>query len=248
MRALPPKITVALTAVADSIFRWLPGGAWGGDVRAARWLLLRHFQGIGVGATPYRVSRARRRYRERHEVTVLRRRLAFRLDLSLIDALELWQVSTTAQEQAQPVSELTFVVRLKPGVSLERVPLLTSATARPEGAGLRLEWWGFEWGRLPLLVDRLRADTRLNNCLAHHLQDDFPQRLRITALSEKALGITTPYDPQRLPSRQLLDCYETIAAHACAYIADLNRARAEQEHGPAPSATGGQPHPPRQRG
>jgi hypothetical protein len=121
---------------------------------------------------------------------------------------------------------MTFVILPEPGMRLNRIPILTNLVKTPADKGKNgFKWRGFEWGRLPLLVDRLKIDTGLNRRLLRYLDTDLPDNLRITVLSGDRIGITTSYNPQRLPSHEFLNCIEDITDHIHDYIAERNRTR-----------------------
>ena len=122
------------------------------------------------------------------------------------------------------LDERTFVIIPEPGISLNRIPILTNLVITRANKGKNgFKCRGFGWGRLPLLVDRLKVDTELNSRLLGYFNTDLPDNLRNTALPGDRLGITTSYRPQRLPSRDFLACIEDIADHIHNYLAERNR-------------------------
>ncbi|UCB43600.1 MAG: hypothetical protein JSV77_02845 [Dehalococcoidales bacterium] len=193
--------------------------------------LVEHLRSIGVSAEVQRRKGKVVRTRENGYAVTLRQLVTTHVWLRGIQSIEIWQVTRKGEEKSTTLDEITYMITPEPGMTLYRIPILTNIikiqTASSEAG---FEWQGFEWGRLPLLADRLKTDRNLNSRLLWHFSKNLPDNLRITAPSWDKIGITMSYDPRRLPSRELLTCLEEIAGHVCDYVAERNSAR-EQEVG-----------------
>lgn len=188
--------------------------------------LVGHLRSIGVRTEKQRAHDTVLRTREGKYAVVLRHLVTTRVWLREIESIEIWRITRKGNKETMTLDEMTFVIIPGPGMSLNRIPILTNLVKTPENKGKKgFKWRGFEWGRLPLLVDRLQVDTGLNSRLLRYLDSDLPDDLRITVLSGDRIGITTSYNPQRLPSHEFLNCIEDIADHIHDYIAEQNRSR-----------------------
>jgi hypothetical protein len=188
--------------------------------------LVEHLRSIGVSAEKQRVKGAVVRTHGDNHAVILHHLVTVRVWLRGIQSIEIWRITRKGEKESVTLDEMTFVIVPEPEMSLNRIPLLTSAVkTHSNGAKTGFKWRGFEWGRLPLLVDRLEVDTDLNSRLLRHLDTDPPENLRITALSGDRVGITISYSPQRLPSRDFLICIEDIVDHIQEYVAERNRTR-----------------------
>ena len=193
--------------------------------------LVEHLRSIGVSAEKQRAKGSVLRTREDDRAVTLRHLVTTRVWLKGIQSMEIWRITRKGEKESVTLNEMTFVIVPGPGMSLNRIPLLTNIVkTHTTGGESRFKWRGFEWGQLPLLVDRLETDTDLNSRLLRHLDADLSGNLRITALSRDRVGITTSYSPQRLPSRDFLTCIEDIAIHIQEYIAERNRTRELQDN------------------
>jgi hypothetical protein len=108
---------------------------------------------------------------------------------------------------------------------LYRIPILTNAITVQDVDRKIFQWNGFTWGKLPILADRLKADNELNNNLQKFFDTGALGELRIHAFSSDAISITTDYNLQRLPSRELLLCIECLARHVDSYVSEQNKFR-----------------------
>jgi hypothetical protein len=193
--------------------------------------LVEHLRSIDVSTEKQRVKGTVVRTHEDDHAVTLHHLVTARVWLRGIQSIEIWRISRKGERESVTLDEMTFVVIPEAGMSLNRIPLLTNAIKiHTTGDKSCLRWRGFEWGRLPLLADRLETDIGLNNRLLRHLDTDLPKNLRITALSADRVGITTSYNPQRLPSRDFLTCIEDIADHIREYVAERNRTRELQDN------------------
>jgi hypothetical protein len=189
-----------------------------------------HLEDLGIDATPLAVSRAGVRAQEHQDTVTVRQLAQLRVRLGAIESLEVWRISRKGKDLSIVEDELTCVATLPPGLTLTRVPILTS-TVRDSAThgGTLFEWRAFSWGNLPLVADRLRADVPLNRHLAHLLESEIPGELRIRAFPGDRVGISIRYDAGHLPSRDILDCFADIFRHVAAYVAERNRAREERD-------------------
>jgi len=205
-----------------SLFRWSRRH----QLRQLETHLVEHLKGIGVGAEEQKSKGTVTRTHDDDYALILRHLVTIRVWLRGIESIEIWRITRKGNKESQTLDEMTFVIIPEPGISLNRIPILTNfiKTHTTEGKN-GFKWRGFEWGRLPLLVDRLELDTNLNNRLLRYCDIDQLDNLRITALSGDRIGITMIYNPQRLPSRNFLVCIENIADHIREYVAERNRTR-----------------------
>ena len=195
-------------------------------IRQIETQLLEHLRSIGIDAEAQKSKKSVTRTHEDEYAVLLRHLVTIRVWLRGIHSMEIWHITRKGERETITLDEMTFVITPEPEMSLNRIPILTNLViTHTTKGGNDFEWRGFEWGRLPLLVDKLRIDTDLNNRLSRHFDADPADNLRITALSGKRIGITTRYSPQKLPSRGFLACIEDIADHIRDYIAEQNRIR-----------------------
>ena len=188
--------------------------------------LVEHLRGIGVGAEEQKSKDIVTYTHEDDCAAILRHLVTARVWLRGIESIEIWRITRKGEKKSVTLDEMTFVIIPEPGMSLNRIPILTNLVKTPATKGKNgFKWRGFEWGRLPLLVDRFKADKDLNNRLLGHFDSDRTDELRITALNGDRIGITTSYSPQQLPSRGFLACIEDIADHIHDYVAERNRTR-----------------------
>ncbi|HEY40731.1 MAG TPA: hypothetical protein G4O18_02605 [Dehalococcoidia bacterium] len=193
--------------------------------------LTEHLRSVGVSAEERRVKGTVVHSHEGDDTVILRHLVTTRVWLRGIQSIEIWRIIRKGKKESVTLDEMTFVVTPESGMSLNRIPLLTNIVKTHTTSGKSgFQWRGFEWGRLPLLVDRLDVDTDLNSRLLRHLDNDLLDDLRITALSGDRVGITTSYRPQQLPSRDFLTCIEDIADHIREYVAEFNRIRELQNN------------------
>lgn len=192
--------------------------------------LVEHLRSVGVDAEEQKSKNAVTRTHEDEHAVILRHLVTIRVWLKGIQSIEIWRITRMGDRETVTLDEMTFVISPEPGMILNRIPILTNLvkTYTTEGKN-GCKWHGFEWGRLPLLVNKLKVDTDLNSRLAGHLETGLADNLRITALSGNRIGITTNYSPQQLPSRGFLTCIEDISDHIRDYIAEQNRVRKLQE-------------------
>jgi hypothetical protein len=193
--------------------------------------LVEHLRGIGVGSEKQKITDTVRRTHEDDYAVILRHLVTIRVWLRIIQSIEIWRITRKVDREIITLDEMTFVIIPAPGMSLNRIPILTNlvktgTTSDKNG----FEWRGFEWGWLPLLADRLKIDTALKNRLLGYFNSGMIDDLRITALDGGRIGITTSYSPQQLPSRGLLTCIEDIADHIYNYVTERNRARELQNN------------------
>lgn len=209
-------------------------GWWtGSGAKPVPFRLVGHLQDLGIA-----VETARRQgkpVRRREGKTRLTHRLLARFEVGLprVRTIEVWRVITRNREATSVLEEITFLAPVGPGRDMTRLPILTNAAARPAtGGGRAIVWRGFEWGRMPLLRDRLAADGELNRRLLGRADGELSGGLRITAYSGDRVGVTTTFDRYCLPSADFLDCIDRIFGHVDDYLAERNRARqAEQREG-----------------
>ena len=192
--------------------------------------LVEHLRSIGVRVEPRRVEDAEIRRREDEYAVRLRQLADARVWLRGIDSVEVWHKTKKAGRESVVEDEITYVASLEPGLNLDRIPILTSTVRLQTEGGETAFWWrGFEWGRLPLVADRLRVDQDLNRRLLRHFNTDTPGDLRIRAMPPDRVGISTSHDPEWMPSRELLECIEVISRHVNDYVAERNRERIEED-------------------
>lgn len=190
--------------------------------------LLEHLESIEVSAQTQEAESQKIRRREEGRVVTLRQLASCRIWLRRIHSIEVWREAKKGKDEPITEDEITYVITFEPGITLGRIPILTNIVSiQIAGGKNRVQWRGFEWGRVPLLVDRLRADTALNSRLQKHVNKDLPDDLRIRALSGNRVGITMVYNPHRLPTREFLTCIEDIAEHVNEYVTERNREREE---------------------
>jgi hypothetical protein len=196
------------------------------QIRQLEAQLVEHLRGIGVDSERQTHKGTVRRAHEDEYAVILRHLVTIRVWLRAIRSIEIWRITRKGDREIVTLDEMTFVMTPEPGMSLNRIPILTNLirTRTTKGKN-RFKWRGFEWGRLPLLVDRLKADTDLNNRLLGYFDSGMVDDLRITALDGERIGITTSYSPQQLPSRGFLTCIDDIAEHISDYVAEQNRTR-----------------------
>ena len=192
--------------------------------------LLEHLESIGVSALPHEVESNKIRKREEGYRVTLRQLAGFRIRLRRIHFIEVWRESKKRKNESTTEDEITYVITFEPGTTLGRIPILTNIVGIKVAEGKsRFRWRGFEWGKVPLLVDKLKADTALNSKLRKHIDEDLANDLRIRALSGNRVGITMVYDPHSLPTREFLACMEDIAEHVNEYVTERNIEREQQE-------------------
>ncbi len=188
--------------------------------------LTEHLRGIGVRVEKQKARSTVVHTHEGDSTLVLRHLVTARVWLRRIQSIEIWRISRKDAKESITLDEITFVVIPEQGMSLSRIPILTnlikSAEIRDDNG---MEWRGFEWGRVPLLVDKLKVDMDLNSRLRGYFDASPSGDLRITVLPGDRIGITTRYHPQRLPSPEFLSCLEDIADHIHDYVAERNRTR-----------------------
>lgn len=191
--------------------------------------LLTHFQSLGVEVCTKMWAEVKTRRREGNEKVTLRKLANLDIQMGEISSIEVWRQTRKQGRVSMTFDELSYIVMLKPDISISRIPILTS-TAIPQTTNDKtFEWVGFTWGKLPLLVERLKVDTPLNNKLQKSFDVNMLTELRIRALYEDRIEIVSNYDPQKLPSRELLDCIEDIAKHVISYITEQNEYRDHQD-------------------
>lgn len=191
--------------------------------------LVEYLRSVGIDAERQNGRTTMKHTHEDDYAVVLRHLLTIRVWLRGIESIEIWQITRKGERKSSTQDEMIFVIVPEPGMSLNRIPILTNLVRADTAAGYsRLKWRGFEWGQLPLLVDRLRADTYLNSRLLEYLDTNLLDDLRITALSGNRIGITTSYNPRKLPSRGFFSCIEDIAGHILDHVAEQNRSRDSQ--------------------
>ena len=188
--------------------------------------LVEHLKSISVGAEAQKNKGTVTSTHDDDYALILRHLVTIRVWLRGIESIEIWRITRKGDKESPTLDEMTFIIVPEPGISLNRIPILTNfvKTQTTEGKS-GFKWRGFEWGRLPLLVDRLKLDTNLNNRLLGYCDIDRLDNLRIMALSGDRIGITMSYNPQRLPSRSFLVCIENIADHIRDYVTERNRTR-----------------------
>ena len=192
-------------------------------IRQLETQLVEHLRAIGIRAAELEGKVKLTRTREDEYAVVLRHLVTIRVWLSGIYSIEIWRITRKRANESSTLHEMTFVIAPEPGMSLSRIPILTNIVKTHTTEGRNgFQWRGFEWGRLPLLVDRLKVDTGLHNRLLEYFKFNLPADLRITALDRERIGITTGYSPQQLPSRAFLACVEEIAKHIHDYVAERN--------------------------
>ena len=247
-QALVTRIGIILASLASplNLFPFLSGRGRRRLIRRVESDLVEHLRSIGIRVELQKVRGAPVRTREDVYAVTLRQLATARVWLTGIHSIEVWRITRKGKDESITLDEITYVVALEPGVTLTRIPILTNAVRAEITEGTaELQWRGFEWGRLPLLVDRLKVDRDLNSRLLEHFSKGQPRDMRITALSEegKRVGITTTYDPQWLPSREFLACIEEIAGHVRDYVTERNKAReqdavTQERYGLQPEAGG----------
>lgn len=221
-------IIIACLASLWVIFRFISRRSTTRLLREVKTQLLGHLKSIGVRAELQKGENSEIRRREEGYRVRLRQLAGVRVWLTRIQSIEVWRETRKRESNSVTEDEITYVVAFEPGITLSRIPILTNMV-RMETAGgkTRFQWRGFQWGRLPLLVDRLRADRSLNRRLRNYYSQDVVDDLRVRALSSKGVGITTSYNRQKLPSREFLNCIEDIAQHVNDYVAERNSEREE---------------------
>ena len=161
------------------LLRPLAGWWTGRGVEPVTFRLLGHLQELGVVVETGR--RHGKPVRRREGKTRLTHWLLARLEVGLprIQTIEVWRVVTRNRDATSVLEEITFLAPVGPGRDMTRLPILTYAAVRPgTGGGREIVWHGFEWGRLPLLRDRLAADGELNRRLLGHVDDYLAERIR----------------------------------------------------------------------
>jgi hypothetical protein len=192
-------------------------------IRQLETQLVDHLRSVGVRAEERKDKVTLTRTREDEYAVILRHLVTIRVWLSGIHSIEIWRITRKRDNESSTLHEMTFVIAPESGMSLSRIPILTNIVKTHATKGRNgFQWRGFEWGRLPLLVDRLKVDTDLHNRLLEYFESDLPAELRITALDRERIGITTGYSPQQLPSRAFVACIEDIAKHIHDYVAERN--------------------------
>jgi hypothetical protein len=192
--------------------------------------LLEHLESIGVTAQPHEVESSKVRKREEGYRVTLRQLAGFRIRLRRIQFIEIWREAKKGKNESAIEDEITYVITFEPGTKLGRIPILTNIVGIRMAEGKsRFKWRGFEWGKVPLLVDKLKADKALNSKLRKHISQDMADDLRVRALSGNRVGITMVYNPHCLPTREFLTCMEDIAEHVNEYVTERNIEREQQE-------------------
>lgn len=191
--------------------------------------LLTHFQSLGIEACLKTWTEEKTRRREGKEKVIVRKLANLQVQIGEISSIEVWRQTRKQGNMSTTFEELSYVVILKPGITMRHIPIFTSATILQPVDENNFEWTGFTWGKLPLLVERLKTDTQLNNRLQNLFDINMLTELRIRALYEDRIEIISNYDSQRLPSHELLDCIDNIARHAISYITEQNQYRDHQD-------------------
>ena len=201
------------------------------QIRQLEAKLIEHLRNIGIRVEKQKAHGTVVRTHEDDSTVMLRHLISIRVWLRGIQSIEIWRIIRKVAKESTTLDEITFVVAPKPGMSLNRIPILTNLTNSSKISDDNgLEWHGFEWGRVPLLVDRLKVDTNLNNRLRGHFDIVLSDEIRITVLAGDRIGITTRYHPQRPPSPEFLSCFEDIADHIHDYVAERNESRQLQDN------------------
>jgi len=223
-------ITIACLALLWVVMRLLSRRSASNPLQQVSNQILEHLESIGVTAQPHGVeSRKVRKREEGYRVTV-RQLAGFSIRLKRIHFIEVWREVRKGKNESAVEDEITYVITFEPGTTLRRIPILTNIVGIQRAEGInQFRWRGFEWGNVPLLVDKLKADTALNSKLRKHIGQDLADDLRVRALSGNRVGITMVYNPHRLPTREFLTCMEDIAEHVNEYVTERNIEREQQE-------------------
>jgi len=223
-------ITIACLALLWVVMRLLSRRSASNPLQKVSNQILEHLESIGVTVQPHGVESTKVRKREEGYRVTVRQLAGFSIRLKRIHFIEVWREVRKGKNESAVEDEITYVITFEPGTTLRRIPILTNIVGiqRAEGKN-QFRWRGFEWGNVPLLVDKLKADTALNSKLRKHIGQDLADDLRVRALSGNRVGITMVYNPHRLPTREFLTCMEDIAEHVNEYVTERNIEREQQE-------------------
>jgi len=223
-------IIIACLASLWVVIRFLSRRSAGYPLQQVTNQLLEHLESIGVSAQPHEVESDKIRKREEGYRVTLHQLAGLRIWLRRIQFIEVWREAKKGKNESAIEDEITYVITFEPGTTLRRIPILTNiVSVQMAEDKSRFRWRGFEWGKVPLLVDKLKADKALNSKLRKHISQDMADDLRVRALSGNRVGITMVYDPHRLPTREFLACMEDIAEHVNEYVTERNIEREQQE-------------------
>jgi hypothetical protein len=187
--------------------------------------LLKHFDSIGITASQKNWIAESLHRREGDEKVILQKLASLSVKLNNIVSIEVWREKRKHGHISTTQDELVYKIPFRNGITLRRIPVLTNMSIVHTADKNNLEWTGFTWGKLPLLVERLQADNELNNKLHKIYEENMLCELRIRALSDDNVDIVSEYNPQRLPPRELITCVEAIAKHVISYVNEQNKAR-----------------------
>lgn len=187
--------------------------------------LLDHFSRIGIIASQQTWEAETFRRREGNEKVSLRKLASLCVHMDNIPAIEVWRETRKRGHTSTTQDELVYKIPFRGTVTLRRIPILTSTTFIQTADKKNFEWTGFAWGKLPLLLERLREDKELNDRLQEIFDEDMLAELRVRALSDDNVDIVSEYDSHRLPPRKLLNCIEEIAKHVISFVTEQNQRR-----------------------
>jgi hypothetical protein len=188
-----------------------------------------HFGKLGIEALPHTWIAKKLRSKEGDEKVTLIKLAGLEVQMREIHSIEVWQQTRKKGNISTKQDELRYTIRLKPGVTMRRIPILSNVVIKKINDKKTFQWDGFTWGKLPLLVERLKVDENLNQRLQQFFDTDVLTELRIRALSDDKVDIISDYNPQKLPPRELLACIEDISSHVVSYVSEGNKSRDSRE-------------------
>jgi hypothetical protein len=187
--------------------------------------LLSHFVSIGIEASAQAWTAQKLHSREGDENVTLLKLAGIHVQMKEIRSVEVWRQTSKHKNVSITRDEIRYVIFLKPGITMRRIPILSTAIVTKLDNTKSFQWDGFTWGKLPLLIERLKADESLNRRLQEYFNKDILGELRIRALYDDKVDIISDYNPRNPPSRDLLDCIDDIACHVVSYVVEENKFR-----------------------
>ena len=120
--------------------------------------LLQHFNKIGITASRKTWMAENLRRREGDEKVILQKLASLDVKLNNIVSIEVWREKRRRGHVSTTHDELVYKIPFRNGITLRRIPILTNMSVVQTADKNNFEWTGFMWGKLPLLVERLKAD------------------------------------------------------------------------------------------
>jgi CheY-like chemotaxis protein len=191
--------------------------------------LLSHFVSIGIEASAQSWMAKKFHSREGDEKVTSLQLAGLDVQMKEIHSIEVWRQIRKQRNVSLTHDEIRYIIVLKPGITMRRIPILSTTVISKSEDAKSFQWSGFSWGKLPLLVERLKADENLNKRLQYHFNKNILSEIRIRAMYEDKVDIISDFNLHNPPSRDLLNCIEDIAYHVVSYVVEENKSRDHRE-------------------